>query len=290
MRFFRDIVPKYWNRPRLFGLAMLAVLLAGNQAVGATYVSTDICADQIAVMLLKPEEIAGLSRWARTGTISAVAIQAETLPMLAPSAEAVLLSGADVVLAGSFGDRFSERLLQRLGIPIIRIPAANDFTDMFAILKQSAHQLDREAEGEDKAQILALRLAQAEERARKQSQPLALYLRPDGGGAGRETPVDQAFRAANFRNQAALGGQIGWGGVALETIILDPPEVVVTSFFDAPNRARSGSYGRHPALMKTLKNIPIITIPGGLWSCAGWPLVDAVETLVEQKDGILLRD
>ena len=263
---------------------------AKGEAVGATYVSTDLCADQIAVMLLKPEEIAGLSRWARTGSISAIKVQAETLPILAPSAEAVLLSGADIVLAGGFGDRFSERLLEKLGIPIIRVPAANDFSDMIAIIKQSARQLGREAEAENRVRDLAQRLARAEAQASRQSKPLALYLRPDGGGAGSKTPIDQALIAANYRNQAALGGQIGWGAIALETIILDPPEVVVSSFSETQNNAWSGSYGRHPALRKALKNIPIITVPGGLWSCAGWPLVDAVESLVEQKDRVLPRD
>ena len=273
---------------KFFRVILLAAMLPAATAGGTTYVSTDVCADQIAVLLLAEDEIAGLSRWARIKDISAVADRAKDLPVLSPSAEAVLLSGADIVLTGGFGDVFGGRMLQKLEIPIIRIRGADTFDEMAAIIEEAARALGRTQKGQEETQRLLLRLKAAEERGGKQTNPLALYLRPDGGGAGAGTAVDSVFRAAHIRNQAALAGRTGWSAASLESIVLDPPEMVVASFFGS--NARSDSHGRHPALIKALKAVPTIHAPGALWSCGGWPLIDAVEFMVDRKSLVSPHD
>ncbi|MFM9625932.1 hypothetical protein ACKI14_50215, partial [Streptomyces turgidiscabies] len=61
---------------------------------------------------------------------------------LSTSAEAVLLSGADTVVTTPGGEGQTLALLQRLGIRIVSVAAAENFSEVLSSLRRTAAQLD----------------------------------------------------------------------------------------------------------------------------------------------------
>lgn len=243
----------------------------------------DLCADQAVVALVDHADIAGLSRWAIDPNLSPVAEQARTLPTLKASAETVLMSGAKTVVADAYGDFKTIALLQRLGVTVFRMPAADNFPDVMSSLEKIAQDLDETARGEALRADLQARLDHLAA-DRPATRPLAAYYRPDGGTAGSGTAVDAAFAAAGYRNLAGELGERGWGKLDLETLVMHPPEVVVTSFFNNHLWSLHNGFAQHPVFQTILRQARLVGVPARLWSCGGWPLVAAAETLAAARD------
>ncbi|HVI53412.1 MAG TPA: ABC transporter substrate-binding protein [Candidatus Sulfotelmatobacter sp.] len=265
------------------GLLVLVALCPSARAEDRV-ASLNLCSDQAVMALLPRQRIVGLSRWAADPHLSAVAVQAQGIPTLSASAESVLLSNATTVVTGTYGDGKTLALLQKLGVRVIRVPAADSFPEVMTALRAAANDLGDPARGE----ALTVELQGRIDRLAAQSpehRPLAAYYRPDGGTAGRGTSVDTAMTAAGYRNLAAELGKQGWTGLDLETLLLHPPEVIITSFFDGRPWSLHNGFAHHPVFRAALDRTRIVDIPGRLWSCGGWPLVDAAETLATAREG-----
>lgn len=269
------------RRTLISGLLALAAFSPSAWAEDRV-VSLNLCSDQAVMALLPRQRIVGLSRWAADPHLSAVAEQAKGLPTLSASAETVLLSNATTVVTGTYGDGKTLALLQRLGVRVIRVPAADSFPEVMTALRTAADDLGEPARGEALTVELQGRLDHLSAQS-PEHRPLAAYYRPDGGTAGRGTSVDAAMSAAGYRNLAAELGKQGWTGLDLETLLLHPPEVIITSFFDGRPWSLHDSFAHHPVFRAALERTRVIDIPGRLWSCGGWPLIDAAETLVAAR-------
>jgi len=269
------------RRALIIGLLALAAFSPSAWAEDRV-ASLNLCSDQAVMALLPRQRIVGLSRWAADPHLSAVAGQAQGLPTLSASAETVLLSNAKTVVTGTYGDGKTLALLQRLGVRIVRVPAADSFPEMLAALRAAANDLGEPARGEALTAGLQSRLDQLAAQS-PEHRPLAAYYRPDGGTAGRGASVDAAMTAAGYRNLAAELGKQGWTGLDLETLLLHPPEVIVTSFFDGRPWSLHDGFAHHPVFRAALERARVIDIPGRLWSCGGWPLIDAAEALAATR-------
>jgi iron complex transport system substrate-binding protein len=268
--------------------AVAALLLAGTVAARAeppahpTIASIDLCADQAVVVLAEPGTIAGLSRWARDANLSPVAPMAGNLPSLAESAESVLMSGASTVVADTYGDAKTFALLERIGVTVFRMPAADSFAEVFTALRSIARDLQEEAKERILEADLGARLDRLQASLPPQP-PRAAYIRTDGGTAGDGTAVDAALAAAGYRNLATDLGVHGWGRLDLETLVMSPPDVFVTSSFSSRRWSLHDAFGRHPVFRDIEARVTTVAVPARLWSCGGWPLVQAAETLAAAR-------
>ncbi len=271
--------------------AFVAAVLGGNAlAAGAdfTVASMGLCADQAVAALLDDRRIAGLSNQAADPAVSVIAARAHHLPTVSPSAEAVIFSRADMVAANEWGDGKTIAMLERLGVPVVRVPSADDLDQAQTILQRLGHQLGAADAAARLTAHMSARRAQL--RASRPTAPLlAAYYRPDGGSAGAGTSVNAAMAEAGITSLATRLGQSGWNRLDLETLVMAPPQAFVLSFF-TPGDAFSArrAFGRHPLLRRMMADRPVITVPGRLWSCGGWPLVDAAALLARtrQQDGM----
>ena len=163
---------------------MLALLAAAAHPAAAAerVASIGLCADQAVVALVDPGRIAGLSPQGRDAGLSAVADQARHLPVVAPSAEAVLMSGADLVAANEFGETKTVDMLRRLGVEVIRIPSADSFEAVTAALLNAGTKLGAQARARALADDIAARLRRLRH-SRPERTAVAAYYRPDGGSA-----------------------------------------------------------------------------------------------------------
>ena len=267
-------------------LPLLFVLLATPAlATQPRVVSLGLCADQMIARLLPPERIVAVSPYAHDPAVSPVVERVRDIPVLVPSAEAVVWAGTDMVANdGHTANLHTLQLLKQLGVRVVNLRWADDFPTILDNLAQAGHDLDAETEAAAVIAEVKQRVARLQTQSSAHPVRTALYLRPDGGTAGADTAVDSALILAGLRNRMADQGRSGWFTLSLEEAVMEPPAVLVTSFSDSRPDSAWWRYGEHPALKTLLARSTVIDIPTRFWSCGGWPLVEAAERLATLRE------
>ncbi|MBY0423210.1 MAG: ABC transporter substrate-binding protein [Parvularculaceae bacterium] len=254
-------------------LLLALLLVAGPAAAGPRVQSADYCADQYVLTLADRTDIAALSPEAAQ-PFSHLAAVARSAPKARPDVESVAASGAEIVLRTYGGDAAA---LKRVAA-VETLEDANDFDGVKRNIRQTARVLDAEARGNLLIEQLDRRLAALA--ARPPLAVAALYVTPGGVTAGRGVFVDALFRAAGVANAAAEAGLEGWPSAPLEALVLDPPAMVVTGFFDASTAgADHWSMARHPAWKSVFKDRVVVALPQDLIACPAWFSVEAAERI-----------
>lgn len=239
----------------LCALCVSGVNLAFLRAHAAErVVSLNLCTDQMLV-LLAPEKIAALSPLARDPALSFVAPQAEHLPVVRASAEAVLRLHPDLILAAPYGAQTTLALLQQERVPLLRIALPQDFAGIRQMTRLLASALDVPQRGEA---LLAAMDAELAALPRPDHALHALVWEPRGLTAGPGTLMDAVLDAAGMSN--ASDGR----NMSLEALLRHPPDLLVVPATPA-----------YPSLATTLLDHPALaalrrlTIPPALTICAG---------------------
>lgn len=262
-------------------LGFLAVMAAGASsahAAGPRVASATVCGDQHALALADPDQIVALSPQADTRWLSLLADRARGHRLLRPSAEAYLTLGVDVVLANAWSDHKTMDMLERFGVRVVRIPLVERFAEIEEVTRSVADALGHPERGAALNAAMRSRLAALRAEAAGGGRR-ALYLRPGGGSAAAGTFVDAVMAVNGLTNQATADGRKGWTSYDLERFLLAPPDLLVTSFFDSPDRSLLRAFGQHPAFTRRAAVTPAVEVPGQSWVCSGWILMEAAEAL-----------
>jgi len=238
--------------------ALLALLLFGLPATAwcavERVVSLNLCTDQMLV-LLAPEKVVGLTPLARDPALSFVARQAAGLPVVRPSAEAVLRLHPDLVLAAPFGAQASVALLAALGLRVLRVGLPDDFSGIRAETRRLAAALGVPQRGEALIAAMDERLASL---LPPPARHTAIAWEPRGYTSGPGTLMDAVLRAAGLTN-VGTGRPLG-----REALLRDPPDLLVVP--DAPDfPSLATAIFEDPVLGK----IPRQALPPALTLCAG---------------------
>lgn len=207
------------------------------------------------LVLLAPEKIAALSPLSRDPSLSFVAPQAERLPMVRASAEAVLRLHPDLIIAAPYGAQTTLALLQQEHVPVLRIALAQDFTGIRQMTRLLASALGVPQRGET---LVTAMDALLDVLPHPGYGVRALVWEPRGLTAGPGTLMDAVLHAAGMTN-ASDGSR-----VSLEALLRHPPDLLVVPTAAAyPSLATS--LLDHPALA----GLPRRAIPPALTICAG---------------------
>lgn len=264
------------------GLLAAAACVAAPSLAGAgvpkRIVSLNLCSDQILLDLVPRERIAALSFLAPDPTMSVEPQRAEGLPIVRGEAEEVLALNPDLVLAGAYSTPATQDLLKRLGVPVVAVPLASSFAEIRDVVRVIAKAAGEEARGEDMIRAFDARLAAA--RAPEgATPPTALAYQVNSLASGPGSLLDEMLIAAGFKNYAA-GRTLGPGGrLPLETMVMDPPDVLV--FANAPDDFRTvlGDNLRHPGVRFVVEHHPSMHLPMPLWLCGTQHTAEAVARL-----------
>lgn len=275
--------------PRLSWLLVAGLAASAVQAAEPLprLMSTNICADVLALGLADAAQIVSLSRHSQDEQRFSLAAQARRFAANDASAEEVLQGRPQIVLASRrWSARYQASLFKRYGIQVVTVPFPTDWEGIFSSTRRMGQALGREAAAEALLADIGRRLAQLQASPRPFK---ALYLRPNGGSAGSKTHVDAVLTAAGLRNHATALGLQGWGRVDLERILQNPPDVFITpSMVNDQAYARS-ALGRHPQMKKLLERIPVVVLQQNDWGCSNWQLIEAAESMAAQVDALHLR-
>lgn len=271
-------------------LAALAVLAAGCHAQPAAHpaavataagappqrvVSLDYCADQFVIGLADRGQIAGVSPDA-VRDFSYLRGEAAGLPVVRPTAEAILAARPDLVVRSYGGGAAITGQLERLGIPVHQIGWGDDFEAVRTHVREAASAIGQVGRGEGLVARLDRQLAAA---AGAGAGRTLLYVSAAGVTTGPQTGVGRMITAAGFQ---PFETRPGWHPIDLERLADAAPDHAATAFFDTPTaRQNSRSPSHHPVARRLLAAVPGARLDGATTVCAGWFVGDAVTALAE---------
>ncbi|MCA8900705.1 MAG: ABC transporter substrate-binding protein [Hyphomonas sp.] len=254
-------------------LAFLALPLAA-QAEGSTIVSLDYCADQFVMGLADPDQILAVSKDAAR-PFSHLREKAAGLRKVRAAAEDVIALRPDIVVRSWGGDARALGFYESFGIETVQIGYATDLEGAARVTQEIG---DAIGQPERAAARVAAMPAPAE--------PLgirATYLTPSGVSAGAGTMVDSILTAAGLTNAAT---RPGWHSVDLEALVLSPPDVALTAFFDFDNDASDQwSASRHPVLQRIMDGARTYSLDESRLTCPAWFVADEAADLRRRIGG-----
>lgn len=245
--------------------------------------SINLCADQILIAIAAPGQIVSLGPFARDRRLSFMAAAAEALPINTGAAESVLAGKPDLVLAGSFDNAATRRLLASTGTPLHILPPWGGFAAGSADIRALARAIGRVEAGE--------RLIDAIEAARQAAQGrasgrTALVL---GRGAYIDVSaslVHDLVRAVGLAPLVTVADGGAGRFMPLEEVITLRPDVLVLGEGSREGADRRAALFSHPAFRRAFPPAGQggprrITLPERLTACGGPGLVEALRHMAE---------
>jgi iron complex transport system substrate-binding protein len=253
---------------------------ATAQPMPRRVVSLNLCADQMLLALADRDQIASLSPLVTDRSISYLADNAAGLPVNAGKGEAILFSGADLVLAGSYDQQARIALLQRQGIDVLMLDPWNDLQRGREQIRMLARRLGHPERGE----AMIARIDEALERAKDLVPKRRSILTYDRRGwvPASHSLIGELLRHLGFAlHQDVLS--LEQGGIArMESIVATPPDYMLTDD-DAGQVVDNGSaLFVHPALAGAVPQERRLAIPGRLAICEGPSTPALIDALAEQ--------
>ena len=275
-------------RDRFAGsVTALALLLAADGALADVaapksppqrIVSLNLCVDQILVDLVSRGRIAALTHLATDPDVSAVVEQARGIPSTRGEAEVVLGLDPDLVIAGPYGVTATVSMLERLGRRVVKVQLANDLDGVRESVREVAAAVGETVRGETVIADFDARLTRAAV-GHGTAAPSALVYQVNSLASGPGSLDDAVLRAAGYRNHSAVLGLGRGGGLPLEALVANPPDLLVLSGPVEQHRTVVAENLRHPALAAVRRARPSVVLPWRTFLCGTPHVADAVEQL-----------
>jgi iron complex transport system substrate-binding protein len=243
--------------------------------------SMNVCTDQLLMTLADPEQILGLSRYARDAWQSWAADRARRYPILSGGAEDVLVLRPDIVVGSLFDNRSTRELLRDNGLRLAEFTVPRTLDEVKAQIREMGEITGHP----DRARAEIARLDAAVARARHaviDKRYTVLPLSRRGWVAGSDSLVSSLLTETGLFNAASDLG-VGVGGLAsLEAIVNLKPDLLLVS--EAGDRAEDDgrAFLLHPALERFYPPQKRIVIPERLTVCGGVMLAEALDLLVAE--------
>lgn len=247
----------------------------------ARIVSTNVCTDQLVLMVADRARIASLSYLAADPRISAMSGEAAGLPVNHGLAEQIIPFMPDIVFATAFTTRATNAILRRLGYRVIEVPVATDLAAIATNIRTVADAIGQRERGRALATIFAARIEAARSR-RPANPPLAALYWANGYTSGNGTLANAIVEAAGFRTLGRALGVIGTAVVPLESLLVARPDVLIVGGVRA-DTALAGEVLGHPALARAFAGRPRIGLADNLWLCGTPHVAAAVERLARYR-------
>lgn len=271
--------------PAAILIALTSTLPAPCAAEQPTFVSLNLCTDQMLLAIADASQILGLSVYSRDPARSWAAAQAARHRRLSGNAEDVLVLRPDIVLANRFNKFETRGLLKDKGLRVVDFDAANTVQE----IADQVRLIGGLSGHEDRAAAIVARLEAAVARARAGAshevlRVLAVSRR--GWIAGRDSLATSLLAVAGLTNAADEIG-LRWGGFAtLETIVQLHPDLILVSDDDPHAEDQGRAFLMHPALERLYPPAKRIVIAERLTVCGGPMLVEALDRLTTELQRI----
>lgn len=246
-------------------------------------VSLNMCVDSIVIDLVSHDRIAALSHYARDPQRSTIAHAARHLPITYETAEEIVALRPDLVLTSRHSAIATRNALKRVGIRFELFDVPDSVEESLAQIRQVAHLLGAEPEGE----VMVARIQSALDAARlppNESPLTAAIYQPGGLSAGANTVVGELMELTGLRNIAARYGVEQYRPLPLEVLVAAPPDVLLVGETSPGSPMQAEKIVHHRALRALGSHMTQAVFPARLLYCAGPTMVPAVAALVQARE------
>ncbi len=265
--------------PRSLALAAALIVSGAMSAQAAPRIaSINVCTDQLLLTLADPDQIAGLSPYARDPASSWLAERARNFRRLSGEAEDVLMLKPDVVVAGAFSRRATREMLKQMGQRVVEFDVAQSLDDVRSNIRLMGDLVGHPERA--RAEIARFDDAIARARAIAARHPLrVLAVSRRGWITGQHSLLGALLQAVGLTNIAGELGVAAGGFQPLEAVIKLRPDLLVVSEEGDVAVDQGQAFLLHPALEKLYPPQKRIAIPDVLTVCDGPSLTAALDRL-----------
>jgi len=233
----------------------VALLLAGCSAQPKVtphqIVSDNPCIDAILADVAPPRQIGAISAYSRNASASSVSLEwARHFPVISGTAEEIIAAQPSLYITSAPLRPETQAAVRAAGIRTLALPVPNSIFESIAQVRTVAHAIGRDTAGEALVDKIN-KAAQASPRTRTR----ALIYQSGGLMLGAGTLADDELRAAGLHNAARDYSYKPWDVVPLERLILNPPDLVLSS-------GQPRSFDAERAQIKTVHYDPHLTYCG----------------------------
>lgn len=247
---------------------------AASHAAQPTLVSLNPCIDAILVDIAPRDQVLALSHYSRSPGASSIPPAAlARYDFTGGTAEEVLAAAPDLVLASTFIDPATRAAFERLGLRVEVFGSPANLAESMAQVRRVAALTGNVAAGEK----LAARMAEAAAASAGAAPISALLWQPGQIVPGEATLIADLMRRHGFASHSAARGLGQADYVALETLLADPPQVVLI--------AGDSAGQRHPLLAR-MAGTQVADFPGWLINCGGPSVIAASARLRAIRAGL----
>lgn len=271
----------------LFLLVTLILAAAPAAAKPQRIVTTNVCADQLALALADRDRIVSVSRMAIEPQISNFAALAHGLPVNGARAEEIVELKPDLVLGDIYTGARATHLAQTLGVQIHMIGVGASLADIRQIIRDTAKVLGEDERGATLIAEMDARIARA--KALAGATITALVYEPNGVTSGNGTLTHDVLQAAGLLNLAPKLLSGSYGAVPLESVVAAAPQLLILDDSYTGSSSRAQSILHHPAFRSLEGKTALFNMPSRLWLCPGPWVAEAVERLVAERTRLLAR-
>jgi iron complex transport system substrate-binding protein len=229
-------------------LALALAPAAPTSAAPQHVVSLLVCTDEYVFRLLPRERIAALSFLAadRHPVVSTIADQVKGIALIRQNAESVLARHPDLVVTYQGVNQNLHALMRAAGVPVLDLPWANSLDDVRKVTRLLGQRLGEAQRANALLENMDRELALA--RANAPSRPVATLIYEPNGYITADGVTDEILKASGLRNAGADMHQTRLGTVPVETIVANPPELLILNDSREASPARADMLLGHPAL------------------------------------------
>jgi iron complex transport system substrate-binding protein len=244
-------------------------------------VSTNVCADQLALAIAGRDRIVSVSRLAVEPQISNYADAARGIFVNNARAEEIIDLKPDLVLGDVHTGAHANRIAQTLGVRVHVIGTGTSLADVRNIIKGVADAVGERERGA--ALIAAMDATIARAKAMPGPSLTALVYEPNGVTSGNGTLTHDVLQTAGLKNLAPELMPGSYGTVPLEAVIAAAPRLLVLDDAYTGSSSRAQSILRHPAFRSLERTSTLYAMPSRLWICPGPWVAEAVERLAGER-------
>ena len=234
-----------------------------------TILSLNPCLDAILVEIAPPAQVLALSHYSRDPSSSSISPDiAARYGVTGGTAEEVIAAQPDLVLASIFLPQPTRSALEQAGLRVETFGSPATVAESADQVRAVALLAGRDPAGE----ALAARIVAAP--ASPPGPPIdALLWQPGEIVAGEQTLVAELLREAGFASDAARRGLRQADRVSLESVLADPPQVLLV--------AGDAAGQRHPVLAGRMRATHVAPFDPSLIYCGGPTILRARARLAE---------
>ena len=243
---------------------------------GGGIVSTNPCVDSVLVRILPPARIAAISHYSQDPSATSIPIAvARRFRGIAGTAEEVIALHPDLVIASTYTPPATQAAYARAGLKTLLVGIPDSIAESQAQVTQIAEAAGAPMGG---TRINAeIHRAVARWSHKDRTSPSALLYISGDLATGGSTLLNDMMTRVGFRNAAATYGLTHTGSLSAETIVTQPPAVVIAS-----ERESRGTALRQRLLPRT----PQAVFPRVLINCGGPTIPPALERLAAIRAGL----